>query len=145
MKARGTLRRAAALLALVLLCMPGPAPAQEAVATRTLRPGTVLSGADLRAAGAGAGARIAALVGLETRRAIYAGRPVLDADLGPPTVVRRNAVVTMVYRDGALAIRAEGRALDPGGAGERIRVINLASRQTVAALVTGPDQVEVQR
>ena len=70
---------------------------------------------------------------------------VVAADLGPPTLVRRNAVVVMLYSDRGLGIRTEGRALDSGGAGEVVRVINLTSRQPVLATVTGENQVEVHR
>lgn len=140
--------RAGAPALLLVLATPAPAAAQEVLAARTLRVGTVLKAGDLTLPnGAEAGGRelIAALVGLETRRAIYTGRPVLAADLGPPTLVRRNAVVVMLYTDGGLGIRTEGRALDSGGAGEVVRVINLASRRSVLATVTGENQVEVSR
>ena len=151
MRGRRALR--AIVPALVLaFAAPAPAPAQEAahvvVATHTLRAGTVLQERDLKLRGGGdAGGRelIAVLVGLETRRAIYTGRPVLAADLGPPTLVRRNAVVVMLYSDRGLGIRTEGRALDSGGAGEVVRVINLTSRRSLLATVTGQNQVEVQR
>lgn len=142
---RGTVRAAlAALSALLLLGMAAPLAAQSVVAARTLRAGTILAKEDLRASG-DAAERLSALVGLETRRAIYAGRPVALADLGPPTLVHRNDVVVMVYATGALGIRTEGRALDSGGAGEVIRVVNLASRQPVQAVVTGVNRVEVGR
>lgn len=133
------------VIAAALVAWCGAAQAQDAVAARTLRAGTVLTAEDLRATGAAAKARAATLVGLETRRAIYAGRPVAAGDLGPPTIVRRNGLVTMLYRSGVLAIRVDGRALDSGGAGETVRVVNLASRQTVTGIVTGHGLVEVQR
>jgi flagella basal body P-ring formation protein FlgA len=136
-----------AALALII-ATPTPAPPQDVRAARTLRAGTVLREADLTLPdgnGADARERIAVLVGLETRRAIYTGRPVVAADLGPPTLVRRNAVVEMIYSDRGLGIRTEGRALESGGAGEVVRVINLTSRQSILATVTGPNQVAVHR
>jgi flagellar basal body P-ring formation protein FlgA len=135
-------RTAGGVLGLFLVA--GPVAAADVLAARTLRPGTVLEGSDLRAQ-PGAEDRIGALIGLEVRRAIYADRPVRASDLGPETLVRRNAIVTMLYRDRGLAIRTEGRALDAGGAGERIRVMNIVSRQSVAAIVTGRDTVTVAR
>lgn len=131
----------------VALALAAPAWAQEVVAARTLRAGTILAEHDLRAAGTGAGVagRIAELVGLETRRAIYKGRPVVQAHLGPPTLVHRNDVVVMTYTDGGLGIRTEGRALDSGGRGELVRVLNLTSRQPVRAVVAGSGRVEVRR
>lgn len=136
------------VLTVSLLSVAGAAAAQQVLAARTLRAGTVIAASDLvwPATDAGAArARVARLVGLETRRAVYAGRPLDEADLGPPVLVRRNSVVAMVYRDRGLGIRAEGRSLDSGGEGERVRVINLGSRQQVDAIVTGPDSVEVRR
>ncbi|MCH8168579.1 MAG: flagellar basal body P-ring formation protein FlgA [Proteobacteria bacterium] len=137
---------------LLAFAWPAPAPAQEVaqqvLATHTLRVGTVLEAGDLRAKGgddASGRALIAAMVGLETRRAIYTGRPVVAADLGPPTLVRRNAVVVMLYSNRGLGIRTEGRALESGGAGEVVRVLNLTSRRSVMATVTGENRVEVYR
>lgn len=137
---------------LLAIAAPAPVPAQEVaqqvLATHTLRAGTVLEEGDLKVPGGEAAhgrELIAALVGLETRRAIYTGRPVVAADLGPPTLVRRNAVVVMRYRDRGLGIRTEGRALESGGAGEVVRVLNLTSRRSLLATVTGENQVEVHR
>jgi flagella basal body P-ring formation protein FlgA len=130
--------------ALALLLVAAPAVAQEITAARTLRPGALVSREDLRVP-PGAGERAEELVGLEVRRAIFADRPVRAGSLGPETLVRRNAVVTMVYRAGGLSIRTEGRALDPGGTGERIRVMNLESRHSVRAVVRGRNLVEVVR
>lgn len=155
MRGHGVLRAIVRVIVpalLLAIAFPAPVLAQEVVrqvlATHTLRVGTVLSERDLKAPGGGDAsgrALVAALVGLETRRAIYTGRPVVAADLGPPTLVRRNAVVAMLYNDRGLGIRTEGRALDSGGAGEVVRVLNLTSRRSVLATVTGANQVEVHR
>lgn len=128
--------------------VPAQEVAQQVLAARTLRAGTVLVEHDLKLPGsedARGRDMMAALVGLETRRAIYTGRPVVAADLGPPTLVRRNAVVAMHFSSRGLGIRTEGRALESGGAGEVVRVINLTSRQPVLATVTGENRVEVGR
>ncbi len=126
---------------LALLLLAGPALAESVVATRTLRPNTVIGPEDLTivdAALPGALTDPALALGLETRVAIYAGRPVLQADLGTPTLVQRNQVVSLVYIAGGLAISTEGRALARGSEGETVRVINLASRTTVRGRI-GPD------
>jgi len=147
MRGRRALRAIVPALLLALVSQP-PAPAQEVLAAHTLRVGTVLEAGDLKVPDAEDARRrelVAALVGLETRRAIYTGRPVVVADLGPPTLVHRNAVGVMLYSDRGLGIRTEGRALESGGAGEVVRVINATSRQSVLATVTGENQVEVHR
>lgn len=85
-----------------------------------------------------------AALGMETRVALYQGRPIRAADLGPRTLVARNALVSLVFRRGALTIRTDGRALEPGAKGDRIRIMNLDSRRTVTATVIGPNLAEAR-
>ena len=49
------------------------------------------------------------------------------------------------HRAQPLQIRVEARALDRGGSGERIRAMNLDSRNAVVGRVVGPGVVEVSR
>lgn len=126
---------------MLLVLFATPLLAESVVATRTLRPNTLIGPEDLTVVDAvlpGAVTDPHLALGLETRVAIYAGRPVLQANLGAPTLVQRNQVVNLVYLAGSLAIFAEGRALARGSSGEMVRVINLASRTTVSGRV-GPD------
>ena len=83
---------------LVALLAAFPAPAQEdatLVATRSLRARTVVSPDDVALA---PGATPGALthpedaIGMETRVAVYAGRPVMPGDLGPPALVEAAGV-----------------------------------------------------
>jgi flagella basal body P-ring formation protein FlgA len=130
----------------MLLLVGGPAlgdPAenghgQAVVPLRTIKPGEVISTADLRvtlseAEGALTSPEEAA--GLVARRLLVAGRPVRAGDVGPPVLVRRNSHVPLVFTRGGLAIRTEGRAMSDGGEGDRVRVMNLASRQIVSGVV----------
>jgi flagella basal body P-ring formation protein FlgA len=124
--------------AVILVLMAGPTLAESVVATRTLRAQTVIGPGDLAVVDtelAGALSDPAQAYGLETRVAIYAGRPVRPGDLGAPTLVQRNQVVTLVYLAGGLAISTEGRALEAGAAGDSVRVMNLGSRNTVAGRI----------
>lgn len=125
----------------VLALLAGPAAAESLVAARTLPARSLLTAADVMMVDAeipGALTLAEAALGQETRGVVYAGRPIRAADLGPPTLVERNARVTLVFAAGGLMIRAEGRALARGGAGDAIRVMNLASRTTVSGVI-GPD------
>lgn len=131
---------------LAVLFLATPALAESVVATRTLRPNTVIGPDDLTTVDArlpGALTDPALALGLETRVAIYAGRPVLPADLGAPTLVQRNQVVSLIYQAGGLAILTEGRALARGSEGQTIRVINLASRTTVSGRIGQDGAVHV--
>ncbi len=84
-----------------------------------------------------------ALVGMASRRQLAAGRLVQATAVGAPLVVRRNKPVRLVYEDGALVLAARGRALQDGGVGEVVRVMNLASSVVVTGTVTGPETVSV--
>ncbi len=129
--------------------MPGMAMADSLVATRTIRAQSVVLAEDVALVAANipnALDQMADAVGQEARVAIYAGRPISAADVGPPAVVDRNQIVPLAYQSGGLVILTEGRALARGGVGDVIRVMNLASRSTVkgrvsatGTLVVGPN------
>lgn len=134
------------VLAILCLGLGHPCAADTLLAARTLRPQTVLQAQDLvrsNATVAGAVSDPLAAIGLETRIAIYAGRPVMRADLAAPAVVDRNDLVEIRYETNALRITDEGRALARAGLGERIRVMSLRSRSMLVGTVTGPGQVRV--
>ena len=123
-------------LAAVLIFGAVPALAEIVVPTRTIPPQSVIAPEDLAVSDAvvpGAVADFSQAVGLETRVALYPGRPIRLQDLGPPAVVERNAIVPLIFIRGNLLITAEGRALDRAGPGELIRVMNTTSRATVTA------------
>ncbi len=131
---------------LLCLLMAHPALAASVAPVRPIRAQTTVSAADLELTGEslpGAVASIEAAVGREARVTLYPGRPILAEQLGPPAVVERNQVVRMSFVQGALAISAEGRALDRGGVGERIRVMNLASKQIVTGAVAPDGSIKV--
>lgn len=126
-------------LALILaLTMPAAAVADTVVAARTLRAGTVLTGEDLALIADDVPGALASLddaLGQEARVNLYAGRPIRAGEVGPPAIVERNQIVTLVYDQSGLTIATDGRVLDRGGVGDRIRVMNLQSRSTVTGTV----------
>ncbi|WP_247894569.1 flagellar basal body P-ring formation chaperone FlgA [Azospirillum sp. B510] len=120
------------------------------VPVRRIRPGEVIEAADLTTirlplerAGAGFITSAEALVGQSPRRQISAGRMVQVGSVGAPIVVQRNRPVTLVYEDGALMLAARGRALQEGGVGDTVRVMNIASSTIVTGTVTGAETVSV--
>jgi flagellar basal body P-ring formation protein FlgA len=131
---------------IVFLFLPSIAMADSVVATRTIRAQTVVQADDVTLVAAAipnAVGNLADAVGLEARVSIYAGRPILGSDLGPPAMIDRNQIVALAYQSGALAILTEGRALARGGVGDVIRVMNLASRSTVSGRVAPDGTVHV--
>jgi flagellar basal body P-ring formation protein FlgA len=139
--------RAAAIFAvLVAMLAAGAVLAQSVTTVRVVRSQTVLQAEDLVLAEAsvpGGIAAIEAVVGQEAKVALYPGRPILDSQLGAPALVERNQVVRMSYASGPLRIVTDGRVLDRAGAGEPVRVMNLASRQTVSGTVAADGSIEV--
>lgn len=132
---------------LVLMLLPGTAIAESAVvAARTIRAQSVIGPDDLAlvdTAFPGALTDMAEAFGLEARVSIYAGRPVRAQDLGAPAVIERNQIVPISFVSGDLAIQAEGRALARGSVGDVIRVMNLASRNTILGRIAADGQVLV--
>ena len=107
---------------------------------------SVLGPEDLALAEAAVPGGVAAIedaIGLEAKVALYPGRPILASQLRAPALVERNALVRMSYAKGALRIVTDGRTLDRAAAGEPVRVMNLASKQTVTGVVAADGTIEV--
>jgi flagellar basal body P-ring formation protein FlgA len=145
------MRRLALLIGCVAVAAASAAAADPPAvfAKRTLRVGALVSAADVELRplaehrAAGVVPTLDAVVGQEVRRNLYANRPVLTGDVGVPTVVHRNSLVTLAYASGGLELTALGRAIDSAGLHELIRVVNIDSRVTVVGKVTGPGAVRV--
>ena len=133
-------------LAILLTGIAAPAAADTLVAARTVRPQAILTAADVSVVPGGAAGVFSDpddVIGMEARVALYPGRPIGPDDIGPPAIVDRNAIVTLVFRQGALTIVAEARALGRGGAGDRLRVMNLASKSIVSGTIQQDGSVRV--
>jgi flagella basal body P-ring formation protein FlgA len=133
-------------LAVALIAASSPAFAQSVTVERPVRAGETLEPGLLAIAEGAAPDGFSdprALHGLEARVNLYPGRPIRRAEVGAPTVIRRNAVVELIFIRGGLTIALEGRALQPAGEGEAIRVMNLSSRSTVTGVATAGGTVVV--
>lgn len=125
-------------LALLLASTALPAAAEIVVPARTIPAQSVIAPGDLVTSDLvvpGAITDPGQIIGMETRVALYPGRPIVQADLALPATVERNAILPLVYASAGLHIATEGRALDRAGPGDLIRVMNLASRTTVTARI----------
>lgn len=129
------------LAVIISIFAAGPAFADSVVATRTIRAHTILTAQDLAVQPVhvlGAFNDPAQLIGMETRAALYAGRPVRPGDVGPPAIIDRNQIIILVYATPGLTISTEARALGRGGIGDRLRVLNMSSRMTAYSGVMRP-------
>lgn len=134
------------LLLTTALLLPSISASETVVAQRTIRSQTILTAADLAVLGENVPGTVSdpsSIVGLEARVTLYAGRPIRLSDVGPAALVERNQIVNLEFSKGTLRLSAEGRALDRGAVGERIRVMNLGSRATVAGTISETGSVIV--
>jgi len=139
------MKLALACLTAAALCAP-PAWAEYLIPLRTIRAKAIVNAEDLalkKGEIPGALSDPADVIGQEARVALYAGRPLRAGDIGPPAIIERNDLVTLIFRQGGLTIAAEGRSLGRGSAGEAVRVMNLSSRTTVTGRVAEDGSVEV--
>lgn len=134
--------RAACLFA---LCANG-AWAESLVAARTIRAQAIIAPTDLAVVDRtikDAFEFAEDAIGMEARVTIYAGRPIRYDDIGPPAIIERNQVVTLIYRRNGLMIAADARAMGRAGVGDTLRVMNLASRTTISGVVREDGTVNV--
>jgi flagella basal body P-ring formation protein FlgA len=77
------------------------------------------------------------------RRALRPGQPLRTVDLTKPDRVVRNETVTIVYEIPGVTLTVRGKALESGAEGDTVSVVNVQSKRTVSATVTGPGRVSV--
>lgn len=112
--------------------------------------GEIITAADLKShrmpisrMGANVVTDIDDVIGMQTKRALRPGQPLRTADLKAPTLIKKGAMVTMTFAADGLKLTNIGRAMETGGAGDIINVLNPRSRQTVMARITGSNRVSV--
>lgn len=84
------------------------------------------------------------IIGMVARRALPEGTSPRAVDLERPRMVSRNDSVTLVYEIPGLTVTARGKALENGTIGDVIDILNLQSKRTLQATVTGHGKVVVQ-
>lgn len=131
---------------LLLLALGSQAAADSLIAAHTIRSRAVLTAQDVQIVAdhlPGALSDPEQAIGMEARVVLYAGRGIRPEDLVAPAIVERNQIVPIVFQNGTLAIVSEGRSLARAAIGERVRVMNLQSRNTVTGLVDAQGRVWV--
>ncbi len=116
-----------------------------------MRPaGAVLTAADfamasvpLATADAGGYASLDQLVGKQLVRQARAGIMLRPADVSEPTVVKRNARVTVFLRAGAMTLTVQGTALGTAAAGEPVDVLNIVTKKILHGVARADGAVEI--
>ncbi|UTW54182.1 flagellar basal body P-ring formation chaperone FlgA [Kordiimonas sp. SCSIO 12610] len=79
-----------------------------------------------------------ALIGQTVKRPIKAGKILVASDVQTPVAIAKGEQLTLIYKVGSMQLTAGARALENGGVGDIINVMNLQSRQSVEAKITSP-------
>jgi flagella basal body P-ring formation protein FlgA len=83
------------------------------------------------------------MIGRTPRRIVNSAMPVNLNDLEAPRLVERGKTVTMIFTENGLELTAQGKAMENGAMGDRIRVTNTSSNKTVVAEVTAQNEVRL--
>ncbi|MFO1153838.1 MAG: flagellar basal body P-ring formation chaperone FlgA [Rhodospirillales bacterium] len=120
------------------------------VLNRALRPGDNIEERDVdwqeipdRQVPANAVRDAGGLVGLSARRALAAGQPVLISDLKASKRIGKGQPVTLILDVPGMQLTARGVAMQDGGEGEVIRIVNERSHSVIQGTVTAAGTVLV--
>ena len=133
---------------LIAVLFGSSAMADGVVPTRTIRANAIIGETDvtLRANMQSSGyARLNDVVGQEARVVLYPGQPIGVDDIGAPAIVTRNQVVRVSFFASGLHIMTEGRALERGAIGDRVRIMNLSSRATLFGQIQADGTIQVSQ
>ena len=77
------------------------------------------------------------LLHMTPRKIVRANEPVKLSQLNKPVMVKRGDLVTMQLKSGPIALTALAKAMENGTKGDMIRLINMDSKRTLEAKITG--------
>lgn len=121
-----------------------------AVARGTLQKGTGITGSDIEMKAIRQSlirgtpyTDLADLQDLVTRRALVAGSPITTNDVQIPISVKRGDKITLLYKTSAFELTAQGRAMQDGRMGDRVKIVNTDSNKNLQGTVVARGQVEI--
>lgn len=116
--------------------------------SRNLPAGTILGASDiqmrqipLQYAEAGGALTVDALVGKQLQRQSREGMMLKASDVAAPTLVSRNEMVTVVFRQGAMTLSVKGQALNAATEGQTVSVLNTATKKIIRGVATASGTV----
>lgn len=84
-----------------------------------------------------------AVIGMVARRPLRLGSAVGSHDVSPPKVVRRDEIVSVVYRMNGVSLVLQAKAMSDAAAGESLQLMNPQSKKVIEAVASGPGQAVV--
>lgn len=86
-------------------------------------------------------ARMEDLIGKELKRSTRAGQILSEDDVRTKVMVAKGKLITLNFSKGGIMLTTQGKALENGGLGDTVRVMNTQSKAVVQGTVTGPETV----
>ena len=83
------------------------------------------------------------LLGKEVKKPLKAGRFLSPDDVRTKVMVVKGKPVTLSFVKGGVMLSSQGKAMENGGLGDSVRVMNIQSKSVVQGTVTGPEAVAV--
>ncbi|MCF8473579.1 MAG: flagellar basal body P-ring formation chaperone FlgA [Emcibacter sp.] len=83
------------------------------------------------------------LIGMTPVRNLNADMPLRLSDLEQPTIVTRGQLINILYQSGKISLSTIGKAIEKGGYGDVIRVMNNQTHKTIDAVIIGQGKVQV--
>jgi flagellar basal body P-ring formation protein FlgA len=83
------------------------------------------------------------VLGFAAKRALKPGQVIRAGDVMKQELVVRNDTVTIYYEAPGMVLTIQGKALDSGSMGDVVNVLNVQSKRTIQATVSGPGRVNV--
>lgn len=121
------------------------------VLEKAVEPGEIISRADIgwieirrNRLGRNIVTASADLIGQSPRRRLRTGQPLRLTDIDTPVLVEKGSQITMIVQSGNMTLTATGKALEDGGAGDMIRILNNDTHRTVEGLVTDAGAVRIR-
>jgi flagellar basal body P-ring formation protein FlgA len=83
------------------------------------------------------------VLGFAAKRALKPGQVIRAGDVMKQELVVRNDTVTIYYEAPGMVLTIRGKAMDSGSMGDVVNVLNIQSKRTIQATVSGPGRVNV--
>ncbi len=85
------------------------------------------------------------LINKEAKKSLKEGKVINARDIGNKILIKRNDIVTIVYKTDKMQITAKVQAMSDGAKGEKIEVMNTKSKKVLFAEVIDANTVEVEQ
>jgi flagellar basal body P-ring formation protein FlgA len=83
------------------------------------------------------------VLGMEAKRPLKAGQPILSSDIKTPALIRKGQPVKLIYSSPGLKLTVDGQAQGDAGKGESVRVLNTFSKRTIEAVAQADGEAHV--